>query len=93
MVISSVGEKIGDFKFFAAQPSRTILAPKRREGRLPGTRFAGFAALHNCNCRDVDTSSQELFGAVHHLSGLGLAAKSKRPLNQWVIIEPHACGR
>src|SRR5436190_24086979 len=86
MVISSVGEKIGDFEFFAVQPSRTILGPKRRERRLPGTRFAGFAAPHNYNCRDTNTSSQELFGAPHHLSGLGLAVKSKRPLNQRVII-------
>src|SRR5438045_7610333 len=29
-----------------------------------------FAALHNCNCRDTKSSSQELFGAAHHLSRL-----------------------
>ena len=41
-----------------------------------------FAALHNSNCRDAKSLSQELFGAAHHLSGLRGKAKTKHPINQ-----------
>src|SRR6266550_3893174 len=78
MVISSAGEKVGNLHF----SQRSCFETSRRNmagdhyGALP---WGSFAALHNYNCRDAKSLSQELFGAAHHPTRLTRASQIQTP--------------
>src|SRR6266550_2104880 len=93
MVISSGGEKVGNFAFFAAQPVTEPLHRNVIENRTDALAYGSFAALHHYNCRDAKSPSQELFGAAHHLSGLAGTRQNQTPDKSVSYnMRPHACG-
>src|SRR5438874_8784271 len=93
MVISSIGEKklaFGIFRSAAVSKRRIETWRESRYGPLP---LRAFAALHNDNCKDAKSPSQELFGAMHHLSGLAEMRQNQTPDKSVSYnMKSHACG-